>query len=58
MLSASEISRSSIIITFVSVLFLYCLITSPLLLIVIAIAGGASYAISIRNQTQKIIVAG
>ena len=39
MLSASEISRSIIIIAFVSVLFLYYLITSPLLLIVIAIAG-------------------
>jgi len=57
MLKNVDYFQSNYVLVFL-VLFLYCLITSPLLLIVIAIAGGASYAISIRNQTQKIIVAG
>jgi len=57
MLKNVDYFQSNYVIVFL-VLFLYCLITSPLLLIVIALAGGASYAISIRNQTQKVVVAG
>merc|ERR1712020_345578 len=40
------------------VLVLYCLITSPLLLIVIAGAGGAAYFASVKNETRKIAIAG
>lgn len=39
-------------------LVVYCLITSPLLLVVMAAAGGACYFISIKNQEQKISIAG
>merc|ERR1711970_1119541 len=35
-----------------------CLISSPLLLIVIAGAGGAAYFASIKNETRKIAIAG
>merc|ERR1712059_16301 len=40
------------------VLVLYCLISSPLLLIVIAGAGGAAYYASIKNEGRKISIAG
>merc|ERR1719384_2395953 len=40
------------------VLVLYCLITSPLLLIVIAAAGGACYIISVKNAEKKLAIAG
>jgi len=40
------------------ILFLYCLITSPLLWVVMGMAGGACYYISVKNQNQKITVAG
>merc|ERR1712055_52147 len=40
------------------VLVLYCLITSPLLLIVIAAAGGACYVAGVRNQDRKLSIAG
>merc|ERR1712112_447604 len=40
------------------VLVLYCLITSPLLLIVIAAAGGACYIISVKNAEKKLSLAG
>merc|ERR1712127_462993 len=40
------------------ILVLYCLISSPLLLIVIAGAGGAAYFASIKNETRKIAIAG
>merc|ERR1711997_63241 len=40
------------------VLVLYCLITSPLLLIVIAAAGGACYIAGVRNQDRKLAIAG
>jgi hypothetical protein len=39
-------------------LWVYCLITSPLLLLVMAAAGGVCYFISVKNQEQKISVAG
>jgi len=40
------------------VLVLYCLISSPLLLIVIAGVGGALYYATIKNDTRKIAIAG
>jgi len=40
------------------ILFLYCLVTSPLLWVVMGMAGGACYYISVKNQNQKITVAG
>merc|ERR1711997_727864 len=40
------------------VLVLYCLITSPLLLIVIAAAGGACYIAGVKNQDRKLSIAG
>jgi len=40
------------------VLVLYCLISSPLLLVVIAGAGGASYYAAVKNEGRKIAVAG
>jgi len=40
------------------ILFLYCLITSPLLWVVMGMAGGACYYISVKNQNQKITVPG
>jgi hypothetical protein len=40
------------------VLALYCLISSPLLLIVMGAAGGACYLISIKNQETKLSIAG
>jgi len=40
------------------VLMVYCLVTSPLLLVVMALAGGASYFIANRNKEQKLVIAG
>ena len=40
------------------VLVLYCLITSPLLLIVIAASGGAAYIAALKNADRKISIAG
>merc|ERR1712098_126644 len=40
------------------ILVLYCLISSPLLLIVIAGAGGAAYFASVKNQDRKISIGG
>jgi len=40
------------------ILFLYCLITSPMLLIVMAISGGVSYYLSVKNTDRKIILGG
>merc|ERR1712080_116222 len=40
------------------VLVLYCLISSPLLLIVIAGAGGAIYYATVKIDTRKIAIAG
>ncbi|XP_050728046.1 prenylated Rab acceptor protein 1-like [Eriocheir sinensis] len=40
------------------VLILYCLITSPLLLLAVAASLGACYILSLRNAEKKIIVGG
>merc|ERR1712119_141440 len=40
------------------VLVLHCLLTSPLLLIVIAAAGGACYIAGVKNQDRKLSIAG
>jgi len=40
------------------VLMVYCLVTSPLLLVVMALAGGAAYFISNRNKESKLMIAG
>merc|ERR1712127_75675 len=40
------------------VLVLYCLISSPLLLIVIAGAGGAAYYAGLQNEKRKLAIAG
>jgi hypothetical protein len=57
MLKNVDYFQSNYVLVFL-VLFVYCLITSPLLLVVLALAGGACYAISIKNQSQKISIAG
>merc|ERR1712098_37089 len=49
--------QSNYVLVFL-VLVLYCLISSPLLLIVIAGAGGAAYFASVKNETRKIAIAG
>merc|ERR1712192_259476 len=49
--------QSNYVLVFL-ILVLYCLISSPLLLIVIAGAGGAAYFASIKNETRKIAIAG
>merc|ERR1712018_209225 len=49
--------QSNYVLVFL-VLVLYCLISSPLLLIVIAGAGGAAYFAAIKNETRKIAIAG
>merc|ERR1712111_170163 len=49
--------QSNYVLVFL-VLVLYCLISSPLLLIVIAGAGGAGYFASVKNETRKIAIAG
>jgi len=40
------------------ILFLYCLITSPLLLIVMAISGGGCYYLSTKHADKKIMLGG
>jgi len=40
------------------ILFLYCLITSPMLLIFMAISGGLCYYLSSKNTDRKIILGG
>ena len=40
------------------VLVLYCLISSPLLLIVIAASGGACYIAGLKNAERKLSIAG
>merc|ERR1712203_1215967 len=52
-----EYFQSNYMLVFL-VLVLYCLISSPLLLIVIAGAGGAAYFASVKNATRKIAIAG
>ena len=52
-----EYLQSNYVLVFL-ILVLYCLISSPLLLIVIAGAGGAAYFASIKNETRKIAIAG
>merc|ERR1712107_653404 len=49
--------QSNYVLVFL-VLVLYCLISSPLLLIVIAGAGGAAYFASVKNETRKLTIAG
>merc|ERR1712111_54829 len=49
--------QSNYVLVFL-VLVLYCLISSPLLLIVIAGAGGAAYFALVKNETRKIAIAG
>merc|ERR1740128_874104 len=48
--------QSNYVLVFL-ILVLYCLI-SPLLLVVIAGAGGAAYFASIKNESRKIAIAG
>jgi len=57
MLKNVEYFQSNYVIVFL-VLFIYCLITSPLLLIILGLAGGACYLISVKNQSQKITIGG
>jgi len=52
-----EYFQSNYVLVFM-VLVLYCLITSPLLLIVIAATGGACYIASLKNAERKLSVAG
>jgi len=52
-----EYFQSNYVLVFL-VLVLYCLISSPWLLIVIAAAGGASYYASSRNADRKLSIAG
>jgi len=52
-----EYFQSNYVLVFL-LLFVYCLVTSPLLLLVMGGAGGACYFLSTRNQEQKITVAG
>merc|ERR1739842_29259 len=49
--------QSNYVLVFL-ILVLYCLISSPLLLIVIAGAGGAAYFATVKNETRKIAIAG
>ena len=49
--------QSNYVFVFV-ILFLYCLITSPLLLIVMALSGGLCYYLSVKNTDRKIILGG
>jgi len=52
-----EYFQSNYVLVFL-VLVLYCLISSPLLLIVMAATGGACYIASLKNAERKITVAG
>merc|ERR1712128_375562 len=49
--------QSNYVLVFL-ILVLYCLISSPLLLVVIAGAGGAAYFASIKNTQRKLAIAG
>jgi anoctamin-1 len=40
------------------VLFIYCLVSSPLLIFVIGGAGGAAYFAATKNEGRKIAIAG
>eukprot|EP00095_Tigriopus_kingsejongensis_P005412 maker-scaffold327_size205035-snap-gene-0.11 protein:Tk05412 transcript:maker-scaffold327_size205035-snap-gene-0.11-mRNA-1 annotation:"prenylated rab acceptor protein 1" len=40
------------------VLFIYCLITSPLLLIVLALAGGGCYFLTLKQRERKLVLGG
>eukprot|EP00088_Acartia_fossae_P032849 TRINITY_DN3359_c0_g1_i1.p2 TRINITY_DN3359_c0_g1~~TRINITY_DN3359_c0_g1_i1.p2 ORF type:complete len:201 (-),score=45.08 TRINITY_DN3359_c0_g1_i1:1-603(-) len=57
MLKNVEYFQSNYVLVFL-LLFVYCLVTSPLLLVVMAMAGGACYYISVKNQNQKISIGG
>ena len=52
-----EYFQSNYVMVFL-VLVLYCLLTSPLLLIVIAASGGAAYIAGIKNNDRKLSIAG
>merc|ERR1712102_2688 len=52
-----EYFQSNYVLVFL-VLVLYCLITSPLLLIVMAATGGACYIAGLKNAERKLSVAG
>merc|ERR1712141_236528 len=52
-----EYFQSNYVMVFL-VLVLYCLITSPLLLIVIAASGGAAYIAGLKNNDRKLSIAG
>jgi len=52
-----EYFQSNYVMVFL-VLVLYCLITSPLLLIVMAATGGAGYIAGLKNAERKLTVAG
>lgn len=49
--------QSNYVLVFL-LLFVYCLVTSPLLLVVMALAGGACYFIANKNKDKKISIAG
>jgi len=49
--------QSNYVLVFL-LLFVYCLVTSPLLLVVMGMAVGACYFISMKNKQQKITLAG
>jgi len=52
-----EYFQSNYVMVFI-VLVLYCLISSPLLLIVIAATGGACYIAGLKNADRKLSIAG
>jgi len=49
--------QSNYIFVFIG-LVLYCLLTSPLLLIAVAVSGGACYLIKLKNAQQKLKILG
>ncbi|TRY80382.1 hypothetical protein TCAL_04860 [Tigriopus californicus] len=40
------------------VLFIYCLVTSPMLLVVLALSGGASYYLTLKQKERKLVLGG
>merc|ERR1712073_189513 len=52
-----EYFQSNYVLVFF-VLVLYCLITSPLLIIVLAASGGAAYIAGLKNAERKLSIAG
>ena len=52
-----EYFQSNYVMVFL-VLVLYCLISSPLLLIVMAATGGAGYIAGLKNAERKLSIAG